>query len=249
MPYIGVGLHLFIALFFAIHAVRSGRDIYWLMILFFFPGLGSIVYFFAIYLPDSRIPHKLSKTVASAAKSLDPGRDLREALQAFDFTPTAQNQVALAKAYMAAGDAAQAIHHYDICLQGPFANAPDIRLGAAHAKILNGQAHGAIELLEGIRKSNPDFSPEQVSMLLAQAYSKDGRMHDAGTEFAHANHHFGSMEIRVEYAIWALQAGEQGIADQLYAEIQQTMKHWGKDTKAMNRDLIKRLNGAFAGRK
>lgn len=51
MPFIGLGLHVFIALFFAVHAIRSGQQIYWLVILFSFPLLGSVVYFLALPQP------------------------------------------------------------------------------------------------------------------------------------------------------------------------------------------------------
>ena len=51
----GIGLHVIIALFFAVHAVRSGQNNYWLFILFAFPLLGSVVYFFANLLPNSRL--------------------------------------------------------------------------------------------------------------------------------------------------------------------------------------------------
>ena len=55
MPFVGLGLHVLIAIFFAIHAVRSGQQLYWLVILFMFPAFGSIVYVVVIYLPDSRL--------------------------------------------------------------------------------------------------------------------------------------------------------------------------------------------------
>ena len=55
MPFLGLGLHVIVALFFAIHAMRSGQQMYWLIILFSFPLLGSVVYFVAIYLPSSRL--------------------------------------------------------------------------------------------------------------------------------------------------------------------------------------------------
>lgn len=42
-----VGLHIILALFFAIHAVRNGQPLFWLIILFSFPFLGSVVYFLA----------------------------------------------------------------------------------------------------------------------------------------------------------------------------------------------------------
>ena len=41
--------HLALAAFFAMHPVRSGRPSYWLFVLFSFPMLGSVVYFFAEY--------------------------------------------------------------------------------------------------------------------------------------------------------------------------------------------------------
>lgn len=53
MPYIGIGLHVLAAIF-AMHAIRSGQILYWLILLFSFPLLGSVVYFLAIYFPEVR---------------------------------------------------------------------------------------------------------------------------------------------------------------------------------------------------
>ena len=44
-----LGLSFLIAIYFAIHAVRTGQDRYWLFIMFSFPFLGSAVYFFAFF--------------------------------------------------------------------------------------------------------------------------------------------------------------------------------------------------------
>ena len=54
MPYIGIGLHVLAAIYFAVHAIRSGQSLYWLILLFSFPLLGSVVYFLAIYFPEVR---------------------------------------------------------------------------------------------------------------------------------------------------------------------------------------------------
>ena len=54
MRYLGIGFHVIVAIYFAVHAVRTRQNIYWLLILFAFPMLGSVVYFFAIYLPNLR---------------------------------------------------------------------------------------------------------------------------------------------------------------------------------------------------
>ena len=69
MP-VALGLHVLVALFFAVHAIRNGQQIYWLLILFSFPLLGSVVYFFAIYLPNSRLQSGARKVVATAARAM-----------------------------------------------------------------------------------------------------------------------------------------------------------------------------------
>ena len=48
MPFLGIGFHVIVALFFAVHAVRTHQNLYWLFILFSFPLLGSVAYFFAM---------------------------------------------------------------------------------------------------------------------------------------------------------------------------------------------------------
>ena len=66
MPFMGLGLHVIVALFFSIHAMRSGQQMYWLIILFSFPLLGSLVYFVAIYLPSSRLEVGAKRALAGA---------------------------------------------------------------------------------------------------------------------------------------------------------------------------------------
>jgi hypothetical protein len=247
MPFIGIGLHILVALFFAIHVIRSGREMYWLIILFSFPLLGSIVYFFAVYLPDSRLQHTVRKTVSAAAKSLDPGRELRAAQVDFELTPTAQNQMRLAAALLEAGDTNQAAQHYEACLKGPFATDPEIRLGAARARLQSGHGTAAIELLEAIRAGSADFRAEPVALLLAQAYAQAGRSEQARAEFVAAVNRFGSIDARAEYALWALAAGDRQAADAQYEEIARAMKHWTKHTYALNKPLVNRLETGFAG--
>ncbi len=245
MPIFGV-LHILVAIFFAVHAVRTHQNMYWLLILFMFPLLGSVVYFFAIFLPSSRLEHSVRRTVSAAARSLDPGRELREARQAFDLTPTAQNRMRLAAALLEAGQADKAAEEYEACLHGPFASDFEICFGAARARLLNGQGAAAVELLEAIRKENAEFRPEQMSLLLAQAYAASGRADEARAEFVAAIQRFGSFEARVEYAIWALGIGDRAAADAEYEEISGLLKHWTKQTKALNKPLIDRLESAFA---
>jgi hypothetical protein len=246
MPFVGLGLHFLVAIFFAIHAVRSGQQTYWLFILFSFPLLGSIVYFLAIYLPDSRLERGARKVVARAAKALDPTRELREARAAFEYTPTAQNQMRLALALLEAGNADEAATNYEACLKGPFAKDLDIRWGAARAWLASGRAAQAVAQLQAIRAQDDGFRTEEVALALGRALAENGRAAEARHEFESALARFGSFEARAEYAIWATLNGERELAARLHAEIQQAMARWNRHTRELNRATLQRLQAATA---
>jgi hypothetical protein len=246
MTIFGIGLHVLVAIFFAVHVIRSGQQMYWLMILLMFPGIGSIVYFIAIYLPNSRLNHGARKVVTAAAKSLDPGRELREARDAYDYTPTAQNQMRLASALLETGNAAEAATTYEACLQGPFSGDLEIRFGAARATLACGRAAAAVTHLQTIRNSDANFRAEQVSLLLAQALAGAGRQDEARAEFEYALSRHNSFTTQAEFAIWAAGVGDAAKANALYAELQRTMERWTRHTRDINQPLIRRLNSAMA---
>jgi len=52
MPFVGLGLRFMIALFFAVHALRSRQQRY-RPIIFSFPLLGSAAYFLVVFFPNS----------------------------------------------------------------------------------------------------------------------------------------------------------------------------------------------------
>jgi hypothetical protein len=246
MPFVGLGLHILVALFFAIHVVRSGQQMYWLIILFSFPLLGSIVYFVAIYLPNSRLERGARKAVSIAAKALDPTRELREARAAFDYTPTAQNQMRLAAALLDAGQAEEAATNYEACLKGPFASDLDMRWGAAQAWLACGRHAQAASQLQAIRTHDPAFRAEAITLALGRALGGAGRAAEARAEFESALHRFGSFEAHAEYAIWAATNGERALAERLDAEIQQAMARWNRHTRELNQATLQRLQKATA---
>ncbi|GEM_PF-1306706 len=108
IPYIGIGLHVLAAIYFAVHAIRSGQSLYWLILLFSFPLLGSVVYFLAIYFPEARNSRGARQAIRSAKQLMDPGQDLRNAHAELARTPTVQNRVRLGMTLLDAGQADEA---------------------------------------------------------------------------------------------------------------------------------------------
>ncbi len=240
----GLGLSTLFAIFFAVHALRTGRPIFWLMILLFFPFLGSVVYFIVEFLPEMRVGARVTQVTAVAGRALDPSRELREARQALDMTPTAQNRMRLARALMNAGQPAEAAAEFEECLKGPFANDPEIAFLAAQAHLTSNQPVRALELLQQIRNRDPNFRQELLAVAMGQALTANGEKAAAGLELRQASERFGGIESRGEYAIWAAQNGDPETARQLQRELQKSYSNWSGQTRAMHKPLMKRVEAA-----
>lgn len=244
MPFAGLGLHVVIALLCAIHVVRTGQQLYWLFILFAFPLLGSMVYFFAIYLPNSRLERGAMRAVSAAAKAIDPNREVREARAAFDDAPTAQNQMRLAAALLDVGLAQESAREYEACLQGPFASDPEIRFGAARALTESQRYAQALRFLEALRSERPDFRPEAVSLLMARSLAGTQRGAAARTEFETAEARFATYEAKAEFAIWALAVGDTVTAQRLDAELEKIARRWNPMSRELNDAVARRYRAA-----
>ncbi len=244
MAILGVGLHLIVAIFFAVHVARTGQPLYWLGILFSFPLLGSVVYFFAVYMPGSRVESSAKRAVTQVGKALDPDKELREARAEFEHADTAQNRMRFAAALLERGHAGEAAEQYRLCLDGPFAKDAEIRFKAAQAFETSGSYADAVTLLESIRSDEPHFRKPEVSVLLAKSLNGAGRGGAARDEFEAANQAFDSFDVKAEYAICALNNNDSETAQQLIREIEKTTSRWNRATRELNAPLLKRLNDA-----
>ena len=242
----GIGLHVIIALFFAVHAVRTGQNNYWLFILFAFPGLGSVVYFFAIFLPSSRLQRHARQLASNAVKALDPTREVREAQAAYDYSPTAQHEIRLAHALLAVGDAQRSLQHFEAAMKGPFATDQDIRWGAAQAAYDAGQPQAALQYLKSIAQTDVNYRVEPVGLLIAKSYAMQGDQDMARKSFDFVREQSGGFDVIAEYAIWAAERGDWALAHQLQADADKAMTHWSGQQRLLNKDMLQRLKTAFA---
>lgn len=249
MPFLGLGLHIVIALFFAVHAVRSHQNTYWLFILFSFPGLGSIVYFFAIYLPSIRHSRGYRHTARVASKLIDPTQAIRKARSDLAHAPTIQNRMRLADALLDAGQATEACEHYLQAANGPFSDDPDLLKGLAQAQFAIGDASGAKLSLEKLFAVQPALKEKSGPTLLyarALAATDSAQTREA---FTRAVTYGADAAPRCLYAAWLVaqnNAADRALANALYSEILQDAKHAPRYARQHNRDWIEKAKTGLA---
>lgn len=242
MPFVGLGLHVIVALFFAIHAMRHGKQIYWLIILFSFPLLGSVVYFVVEYLPASRMQRTAGKVAGAAIGFIDPEREYRAATDAYDLAPTAQNKLRLAKAALDRGQAADAVGHYRDALKGPLASDPELQFGLASALLTaGGPASGreALQALQALRATRDDYRRDEVAVLVARALAAEGRQQEAREAFESAVSQYNTVEIRARFIAWLAQQGDATGAQRRWDELQQAARHWNSHARSINREWMR----------
>ncbi|WP_423197813.1 MULTISPECIES: tetratricopeptide repeat protein [unclassified Cupriavidus] len=248
VPYFGIGLHVIVAIFFAVHAVRTHQNMYWLLLLFIFPGLGSIVYFFAIYLPSLRQTRGARAAGRAIKQIVDPGRAVREAREAFDRAPTVDHRMRLGAALLDAGQAPEALQHYEAAASGPFASDPALLQGLAQAQVANGQHAAARTTIEKLYAAHPPAREQaDPTLLYAQALAATGA-EGTRTAFERALTYASDAAARCLFADWLTRQpdpADRERARSLYADIVHDARHWPRHAREHNREWLQRAQAAL----
>lgn len=247
MRIFGISLYVIIAVFFAVHAVRSQQNMYWLLILFLFPGLGSAVYFFVIYLPSLRQSRGARTATRAISQLVDPNRAVREARTDFDRAPTVAHRMRLGAALLDAGNAAEALEHYQAAVSGPFSSDPALLQGLARAQFASGNASATQATLEKLFAANPLARQQsEPALLYARALATIGAP-GARAAFEMALTSASDAAPRCLYADWLAARPDEADrqrARELYAEIVHDARHWPRHAREHNSEWLQRAQAS-----
>jgi hypothetical protein len=157
----------------AIHAVRTGRPLYWVWIILIFPLAGALVYFLAEVLPYSG-GLRVSNPLPSLLDLLIPGRELKRLEENLAYSNTVANRQALAAYHLRKGAYAEALRLTESCLAGVYKDDPGLRLELAVIHLQAGQPNEAKGLLEGLVATAPQHEPRVRDQLLARVAEELG---------------------------------------------------------------------------
>ena len=249
MPILGLGLHVIIALCFAMHAVRTGQDRYWLMILFAFPGVGSLVYALMVWLPEMRHTRHGHALVRGMKQVLDPTRELRAAQEAFEESATTGNRLRLADALLASFRASEAVPQYQAALRGIHSDDPDIQVRLARALLESGHARAARELLDEVIAKRPDFRSQDGHITYARAVAAEGNRSKAREEFEALMGYASGFQAHVRYAEvlqgWGEIEKARGVCEQVLSRAKR-MPGYARRLNKPELDRLKQLSTQLA---
>jgi hypothetical protein len=238
-------LHILVAIFFAVHAVRNGRANYWLFVLLGFPFLGSVIYFFAEYLPEMRHSRIGRQAVSAVTSIVDPGRTLREARNDFERTPSADHRARLADALLEVGDAKEALAHYRACVSGHHAKDAKMHLGLARAALVADDAASAVQTLRALFADEPERYAGAPALMLAQALADAGDKDAALAAFDEALSRHNSTETRCAYGLYLASLGRDARARELLEGVMRDAKLVDEHARVLNRESLDQARAAL----
>ncbi len=215
MPYF---LLIAIQIGFAIHVVKTRREIYWIYIIMFLPGIGMAIYFFTQVLPELGQSRQVNNAKSSLLKAIDPQRELRKRKQQLELANTLDNKLKLADECLEANLIDDAIELYQACLTGVGEGDPDIMVKLAKAYFANEHYNKTIQILDEIIKENPNYHSTDGHLLYARSLEKLGEIDKALEEYEVVAQNYPGEEGRVRYGLLLQQQGQMQKAQKVFEE-------------------------------
>tara|TARA_R110002073_G_scaffold67393_2_gene167970 strand:- start:19998 stop:20732 length:735 start_codon:yes stop_codon:yes gene_type:complete len=233
-----MGAHILLALCCAVHALRSGRQMYWLFILFAFPMFGSAVYIIAEVLPEMAGSQGARKAGRAARQALDPTREVRAALDQLEITRTPGNLKRAAEALLETDRPDEALQLMGEASSGAFAEDPAMMFALARCQFANQLYPQALDQLDRLRLAHPQQRLPDGHLLYARTLEAAGRQDEALDAYASVSEYYPGPEARARWALLLEQAGQSDAARQRWAEITLNARHAPKFARRVNRKWI-----------
>lgn len=242
MPFFGI-LLLGAQVLCAVHAGKTGRPYFWIMLILALPGAGMIAYFVAEILPEMLSGRHARTAASGVVKLLDPEKRYREALRNVEITSTTATRAVLAGECLRSGRSDEAVQLYRDLLIGMHATDPDLMLGLARSHFARGEFAEVQAVLERLREANPDYRSAEGHLLYAQCLERQGEADAALYEYGALAEYFPGQEAKSRYAALLQQTGNTDEARRLFEEVCRAVDLMPKHARRVQRewrDMAKR---------
>lgn len=222
MPYFGLWYlpHVLIVglqIACAVHVFRTGRPYWWLYLIFFFPLVGCLVYLVVEVVPDMRrrgVALELPVSRQRSAKRL-----IGQLKEELEYSDTVDTRVRLARGYLDAGRAADAVAALQPCLATAHRDDPCVLFTLAHAYFHDGQYGEADKMLAELVRIKAKDHPHERALLQARIHEAVGRTEDALKEYADLSRVFAGEEATCRHALLLKKSGQAEKANEVFRAI------------------------------
>ena len=221
-----------------VHAAKTGRFMPWGFIIFFLPGIGSLVYILVELVPEWLGSPRARRAGGRLVNTLDPGKRYRLLTDQIEVTDTIANRSALAEECLTLGKYDEALRHYEHILSLPMGDDAIYALGKARAEFGLGRPQDAVATLDDLRTRWPDYHSAEGHLLYARALEESGRTEDALAEYQALANYYPGAQARVRYGLLLGKAGRAAEANSVLTEVLAQLKRAPKYVRRAQAEWI-----------
>ncbi len=215
------------------HCIRKGRQNTWIWLIVFLPIIGCLIYFFT----EIVTRREIQNVQAGVGTVFNPGGRIKRLEENIKVSDAFENKVALADAYLDAGQTIRAIELYEWSLEGNFEENEHVLNQLIIAYFQSKRFEEIIPLAKKIYK-RPQFPRSKAHILYAMSLEQTGNSELAEAEFKTMKARFSNFEARYQYGLFLQRAGRQNEGRQLFAQIADEASHLSSQERSYNRTWI-----------
>ena len=216
-----------------IHCVRRGKPTMWIWLIIFVPFIGALAYMFT----EMFNGRDIQQVQSGMGAVFNPSGRIKKLEEQLRFSDTFNNKVALADAYLAAGQMGKAIDLYESSLTGAFTENEHVLMQLINAYYEKQRYADVIAIAKKIYKL-PQFPRSRAHMLYAMALEKNGNNELAEKEFKTMKVRFSYFESRYQYGLFLQRNNRAEEARQVFSEMVDEAVHLGSIEKRNSREWI-----------
>jgi hypothetical protein len=217
-----------------IHIYRTGRPMWWYLVIVGFPVIGAVAYLLFEVLPNAGG----SRVTKRVIKVIDPAADLKERIREVERCGSIANQVALADELVNTGPFDDAIGRYRACLVGQHEQDLSLMFGLAEAYFHKRDADNAIAWLDKVITLEPWFRSGDAKLMRARALAGAGRGNEALAQYEAILDHYPGEEARCRYAALLASLSRMDAAERVVQEAEKRCSLNGRLYARDNREWI-----------
>jgi hypothetical protein len=222
MPIVLAAITVIIQACFIIHVYKTGRPYWWALIILSFPVIGCVVYYFSEVFPGTQEARKAEKLARAIGKRMDGDKAFMRRVEEVEICGSVDNKLALADECMQRGLYDDAARLYRNCMQGLYAEDPNLLLGLASAQVEQQNFNEARATLDTLHAKHADFKPNDTGLLRARTLEGSGDSAGALQAFETILPVYVGLEARYRYGALLKKLGR---TDQAHREWEALIEH------------------------
>lgn len=212
------------------HCVRKGNQNKWIWLIVFLPLIGCIAYIFT----EMFTKNEMDQVQSGMSAVFNPSGKIKKLQSNLQFRDTVDNRLALADAYMDAGQVDSAIELYEKSLVGTFAEHEHGNMQLIKAYYEKRRYEDLVTVAKKVYKL-PQFKRSRAQTLYAAALGYAGLNEEAEKEFMSMNGKFSNYESRYQYGKYMMRNNRSEEARQLFRDMLNEASHLDGAERRYNR--------------